>query len=74
MTKRALLSEPEVKSERLVTGVLLFDLWYIVTISSVAVVVVIGGLGPPCAGQAVWPCAAEREGERRAEIVRDAAG
>lgn len=35
--KRVLLSEPEVKSERLVTGVLLFDLWYIVTISGVAV-------------------------------------
>lgn len=40
MTKKALLSEPEVKSERLMTGVLLFDLWYIVTISSVAAVVV----------------------------------
>lgn len=37
MTKKALLSEPEVKSERLMTGVLLCGLGYIVTISSVAV-------------------------------------
>lgn len=36
--KKVLLSEPEVKSERLVTGVLLFDLWYIVTTSDVEVV------------------------------------